>query len=161
MERSVPRWEIILGQLTLALWMLSVWMEFELSFLREVQSNPIAKVISGLVLFVGLSLQGAYSFKRIFPESDVRNYIRKMLIHRRIGNYLPIALLLHASGFGYGLNLLLTCILLLNMAQGWWGTKSKGGWYIKAVGVHVVLGISLYALAIYHAVIALIFHMHI
>ena len=147
-----------MGQALIVVWLILVFAGMKVPFLTEMQANPVVKGASGLFLFAGLTIQASLSFKRIFPVTDARSYLNKMLIHKRLGNYLPFALILHASGFGYGLNLLLSCTLLLNLLQGWWGTQGKGVWYIRAVGVHVVLGILLYVLAIYHAVIALMFH---
>ena len=157
-QRLVPRAEIIFGYATLAVWLILVFADLRLNLLLNLQKYPPWKFISGLILFVGLSLQAALSIKRIFPDTDPRRSLRKLLLHKRIGNFLPLALILHASGFGYGLNFLLTSVLVINLAQGWWGTKLKGLWYLRAVGAHVVMGILLYALSIYHAVIAIMFH---
>jgi hypothetical protein len=160
LQRLVPSWESVMGQMVMVLWLILVFANVQIDLLQELQASAILKGLSGLLLFVGLTIQASLSLKRIFPDGDARLNLKKMLLHKRIGNYLPLVLVLHASGFGYGLNLLLSCTLLVNLAQGWWGTQSKGGWYIKAVGVHVVLGILLYSLSIYHAVIALMFHSH-
>lgn len=147
-----------MGQLVLASWLVLVFADIQIDSLGELQAIPTVKGLSGLLLFLGLTIQASLSMKRIFPDVDARLNLKKMLLHKRIGNYLPLALVLHSTGFGYGLNLLLSSTLLFNMAQGWWGTQGKGAWYIKAVGVHVVLGILLYSLSVYHAVIALMFH---
>jgi hypothetical protein len=157
-QRVAPRWEVAMGQLVLAFWLILVFANIKIDTLVELQSNSVLKGLSGLFLFLGLTVQASLSIRRIRSAVDSRWHLRKTIIHKRIGNYLPIALVLHASGFGYGLNLLLSGTLLLNMMQGWWGTQGKGTWYIRAVGVHIVLGILLYGLSIYHAVIALIFH---
>jgi len=158
LQRLVARWETGIGQSVMVLWLVLVFAGIQIDVLKEWQENPIVKGLSGLLLFAGLTIQASLSLKRFFPDGDARLNMRKMALHKRIGNYLPLALVLHAAGFGYGLNLLLSCTLLLNMAQGWWGTQGKGTWYVRAVGVHVVLGILLYSLSVYHAVIALMFH---
>lgn len=152
-----PVWEKITGQVILGVWLLLAIAGVRIGFLRDLQRIPEWKAATGAVILAALLFQFVLSLKRFFPALEESHPLHSLKIHRRMGNWIPLLLLLHTTRWGFGLPLVLTALLMINLAIGWHGFK-PGSWYFRWVGVHILLSITVLFLALYHMVIAASFH---
>lgn len=126
--------------------------------LRRLQARDLYLAATGLVL-VGLV---AYQFKLSVARMD-RRAIGPAAVarHRIIGALLPLALLFHAPGFGYGylriLSMAFAAALVLGLvARGVRSLHRRVPWLYDAWFIgHIAVSVLLVALIAFHIVIAI------
>ncbi len=127
--------------------------------LLELYQQPTYRVVTGLVLTVLVAWQWSFVFLRRRPHADVK---RLLVQHLWLGAAAPLLLLVHALSSGYGYQVALVWVFLINCALGLLSPRVAGrqqrGLDRLWLPLHIVGSISVVALVVIHVVVVTRYH---